>query len=132
MGIATGGTRSLIILLILSTFIPASIISTSANASLVESRMIDKNGETLTTRKINELKVKRVLENKLVKAKLTGAGLTAEEVTRKMDRMTDEEIHQLASLSDRMPAGGNAVGFVLGVLAITVLVLVILYLAKRV
>lgn len=132
MRIATDCIRFVIMILILSTFVPASIISTSANASLVESSMVGEDGKILTPREIDELKVKRVLENKLVKAKLTGSGLTAGEVAYKMDKMTDREIHQLASLSDKIPAGGNAVGFVVGVLAITILVLVILYLAKKV
>jgi len=123
----------LVIALILGTFTPASVISTSARASFVKSRMVSENGDQVTSREIDELKVKRALENKLVKEKLKNSGLTSREVEKKMEKMNDQEIHQIALLSDKLPTGGDgAVGFVVGVLVITILVLVILYLAKRV
>ena len=47
--------------------------------------------------------------------------------------MSDQEIHQIASLSEKIPAGGDGgIGVVIGVLVIVALVLVILYLYKRV
>ena len=119
--------------IILSTFTPVSIITTSASASFVKSKMVSDKGDNVSSREIDEIKVKRVLENKLVREKLKSSGMTSQEVTRKMEKMNDQEIHQIASLSDKIPSGGDgAVGFVVGVLVITVLVLVIIYLAKRV
>jgi hypothetical protein len=68
----------------------------------------------------------------LTKLKLNH-GLTKEQVLEKMDRMSDEEVHQIASLSDRVPSGGDSgLGIIIGVLVIVALVLVILYLYKRV
>jgi hypothetical protein len=47
--------------------------------------------------------------------------------------MSDEHIHKLATLSDRLPAGGDgAVGLLIGILVVVVLVLLILYLVQRV
>lgn len=121
-----------VMVLIMVTFLPASLISTSANASISRSRMVTENGETLNSRKIDEIRIKKALEHRLVKERLADSGLSDEDVMKKMEKMTDEEIHQLASLSEKLPAGGNVAGFLVGVLAITVLVLAILYLAKRV
>lgn len=121
-----------VMVLIMVTFLPVSVISTSVNASISQSRMFTENGETLNSRKIDEIRIKKALEHKLVKERLSDSGLSDEDVIRKMEKMTDEEIHQLASLSEKLPAGGNVAGFLVGVLAITVLVLAILYLAKRV
>jgi len=125
--------RYFIIGIILSTFIPCSLITGSANASFKDSQYITVDGKTLSARDIDEIKVRRSLENKLVAEKLMGHGLTKEQVVEKMDKMSDEEVHQLASLSDRIPSGGDSgVGLVIAVLVIIALVLVILYLYKRV
>ena len=123
----------LIIIIVLSAFIPVSVISNSANAAFKGSQYITESGSTVSARDIDEIKVRRSLENKLVAEKLMGHGLTKEQVVEKMDKMSDEEVHQLASLSDRIPSGGDSgVGLVIAVLVIIALVLVILYLYKRV
>lgn len=125
--------KLLVIALIIFTFTPVSLVSTSANASMVQSSMVTEDGETLTPREIDEIKVKRALEHKLVKERLHNSGLSKQQVVEKMDKMSDEEVHQIASLSEKVPAGGNgAVGAVVGVLVIIILVLLIIYLIDRV
>jgi len=125
--------KFLIITLVLSTFIPVSMFSTSARASFQRSQMVTKDGKPLSSREIDEIKVKRVLEQKLVGERLKESGLSKEEVVNKMDKMSDQEVHQIAALSDKVPAGGNgAVGAVVGVLVIIVLILFIIYLLDRV
>lgn len=122
-----------VIAVVISTFLPASLVYTPAQAALVHSQMVTEDGAVLSPRDIDEIKVKRALENKLVQQRLESTGLTKVEVLEKMERMSDEEVHQIASLSDKVPSGGDsAVGFVAGVLVIVILVLVILYLVKRV
>ena len=60
-------------------------------------------------------------------------GLTKEEVSLKINEMSDEQIHQIASLSDRIPAGGDGgLAIVISLLIIAALVLLIIYLYKRV
>lgn len=76
-------------------------------------------------------KVQLALENELVRAKLTAYGLTADEVDRKLDQMTDEQIHLLAQASDDILAGGDGVGFVIGVLLVILLVVLIVKLLDR-
>lgn len=125
--------RLLIIGIILSTFTPVSLIINSAKASFKDSEYITNDGKKISSRKIDEIKVRRALENKLVAEKLKSYGLTKEQVIDKMDKMGDEEIHQLASLSDKIPAGGDSgLGIVIAILVIVALVLGILYLYKRV
>lgn len=125
--------RLLIIGIILSTFTPVSLIINSAKASFKDSEYITNDGEKISSREIDEIKVRRTLENKLVAEKLKSYGLTKEQVVDKMDKMSDEEIHQLASLSDKIPAGGDSgAGFVIAVLLAIALILAIIYLWKRV
>ena len=125
--------RFLIIVVILSSFIPVSSITSSANAAFKGSQFITESGKTVSSRDIDEIKVRRSLENKLVAEKLMSHGLSKDQVIEKMDKMSDEEVHQLASMSDRIPSGGDSgAGLVIAVLVIIALVLLILYLYKRV
>ena len=122
-----------IIFLIIFTFTPVALIHSTAKAAMVDSQMIDTGEQASTLREINELKVRRALENKIVAEKLKSHGLTAEEVSEKIDTMTDDQVHQIASLTDRIPAGGDSgVGIVIAILVIVALVLLIVYLWKRV
>lgn len=122
-----------IILLILITFIPVSMFHSAAGAVMVDSQMITPGENASTLRGINELKIKRALENKIVAAKLKSHGLTKEQVSEKLGGMSDEQVHQIASLTDHIPAGGNgALGIVIALLVIAALTLLIVYLFKRV
>lgn len=122
-----------ILILILMTFTPVSLISASVKAATADSQMIAPRKNASTLREIDELKVRRALENKIVAGQLMSHGLTKEEVSTKLNRMSDEQVHQMASLADRIPAGGDAVlGVVIAVLVVFALVLLIIFLYKRV
>ena len=123
----------IVIWVVVATFISASTFSISSHAAVLESEMITNSSVGLSKREYEETKVKKALENKIVSQKLMQHGLSTKEAKEKIKHMTDDEVHQLASLSDRMPAGGDGgVGLVVGILVIAALVLLIIYLAKRV
>lgn len=71
-------------------------------------------------------KIQLALENELVRAKLKAYGLTSDEITQKLQGMTDGQINLLAQASDDILAGGGAIGLVIGVLLIILLVVLIL------
>jgi hypothetical protein len=76
-------------------------------------------------------KIQVALENELVRAKLSAYGLTADEVTQKLDQMTGEQIHLLAQASDDLLAGGNGVGLAIGILVVILLVVLIIKLMDK-
>jgi len=76
-------------------------------------------------------KIKLALENKIVQEKLRAYGLTPDEIKSKISGMTEEQVHLLAHASDSVLAGGDGVGFVIGVLVIIILVIVILKLLNK-
>jgi len=120
-------------ILVLITFTPVSLISAGAKAATVESQMISPEQNASTKREIDEIKVRRALENKIVAEKLMSHGLTKEEVSQKLNQMSDEQVHQMASLADRLPAGGDSgLAIVITVLVVVALVLLIIYLYKRI
>ena len=76
-------------------------------------------------------KIQILLENEIVRAKLSAYGLTADEVNRKLDQMNDNQIHLLAQASDDLLAGGSGVGLVIGLLVIVFLVVLIMKLMNK-
>jgi hypothetical protein len=73
-------------------------------------------------------KIQRALETKIVKSKLEAYGLTPDEITAKLQGMTDEQIHMFAQASNDILAGGDGLGVVIAILLIILIVIVILQL----
>lgn len=117
-------------ILVLMTFTPVALISSSVKAATVDSQMVYHDKNQPTPREMDELKVRRALENKLVAGSLMSHGLSSDEVSAKLSSMSDEQVHQMASLADKIPAGGA--GIVVALLVILVLVLLIILLFERV
>jgi hypothetical protein len=86
------------VIVILASFIPVSLISRSAECAVADSEMILPSGK-VPARKVDTEKIRSMLENKIVADRLKSLRLSKEEVMAKMDKMSDEQIHQLASLS---------------------------------
>lgn len=109
-----------------------TFLSTSPSfASMVESIPSEKHINIQDQRQVEIEKVQRALENKLVQEKLKAYGLTDEQVKEKLSQMSDQQIHMLAQASDKILAGGDGVGFVIGVLVIVILVIIILKLLNK-
>ena len=76
-------------------------------------------------------KIQLALENKIVQEKLRANVLAPEEVRSKLDSMTPAQVHLLARASDDVLAGGDGIGFVIGVLVVIILIIVILKLLNK-
>ena len=101
-----------------------------AMAGLVDSNLSD--GSYVYQVRQNEIeKIQTALENQVVIDKLSTYGLNPDEIKSKLDQMSDDQIHMLAQASDDVLAGGDAVGFVIGVLLIVLLVIVIMKLLNK-
>jgi hypothetical protein len=69
--------------------------------------------------------VHSVLAREEVRAALSKHGLDSDQVHARVDNLTDYEVIHLADNIDRLPAGGDALGVILGVALIVFLVLLI-------
>lgn len=106
------------------------IMSFPAVAGLVPS--VPSSKEMMGANREAEIhKVQKALEMKVVAEKLHAYGLSASEVKNKLESMSDEQIHMLAQASDRLLAGGDGLGLVIGVLIIIILVIIILKLMDK-
>lgn len=114
--------------LVLLAFSVLSLMPANSRASLVESRL--SNGEILSQRNIEMNKVRQALETEVVAQRLADFGLSQEEVAAKLPTLSDEQLHQLAGLSDSLAEGG-VLGAVIAVLLIVLLVVVILKLVDK-
>lgn len=68
------------------------------------------------------------LESKLLRAKLKSMGLDEAQTQARLSKLSDQEIHQLASRIDAVHPGG----LVVELLVVVVLVLLVLFLIQRV
>ncbi len=70
-------------------------------------------------------KVKLFMERQDVVQQIQAWGVNPDEAQARVDTMTDEEISLLAAKIDQLPAGGDALGFILAVAVIIFVVLII-------
>lgn len=72
--------------------------------------------------------VSKALESKALRGRLASMGLDEKEIDSRLKNLSDQEVHQLATKLEAVRPGG----LIEAVLVIVVLVLLILYLVKRV
>jgi hypothetical protein len=71
--------------------------------------------------------IQKTLESAVLKQRLMDYGLSSEEVTARINKLSDEQIHQFASRLDSLQAGADdGVDAVVFVLLVTLLVVLIL------
>ncbi|MBX3021914.1 MAG: PA2779 family protein [Bdellovibrionales bacterium] len=75
-----------------------------------------------------QAKVQEILSRTEVRSELLKRGVSVEEVNSRMASLSDSELRQLAGQMDAAMYGGDVVG----ILVVVLLVLLIIYLAKRI
>jgi len=77
-------------------------------------------------------KVQSFLENKIVIQKLVDYGVSPEEAKAKVEAMSAQDLHRLASLTDRAAAGtDDGLGLLIGLAILIILIIVILKLMHK-
>lgn len=77
-------------------------------------------------------KVQSFLENKIVVQKLVDYGVSTEEAKAKVEAMSAQELHRLASLTDRAAAGTDSgIGILIGLAILVILIIVIFKLMNK-
>jgi hypothetical protein len=75
-------------------------------------------------------KIQMAFESKILQQKLMDYGLSPEETMARVNTLSDEQIHQLATHTDSLQAGGDGGGTIIGLLIIAILVVVLIYLIQ--
>ena len=77
-------------------------------------------------------KVQSFLENKIVVQNLVDYGVSPEEARAKVESMSAQDLHRLASLTDRAAAGADdGIGLLIGLVILILLVIVIIKLMNK-
>jgi hypothetical protein len=119
-----------VVALILAMYMGVFMTS-PAIAGMVGSVFSPNVSSTDAVKAVELQKIQKALENKMVVEKLKAFGLTETEISAKVNNLSDKDIHTLAQASDRILAGGDGVGFVIGVLIVVILVIIILKLLNK-
>src|SRR5512140_364374 len=100
---------------------------------VAEPGVIASSIEDAASRVADMAKVPSFLENKVVVQKLVDYGVSPAEAMAKVKAMSAQDLHRLASLTDRTAAGtdGGVLWFLIGVAVLVILVLVILKLMNK-
>jgi len=99
---------------------------------VAEAGVIASSIEDAGSRVEDMAKVQAFLENKVVVQKLVDYGVTPAEAMAKVEAMGAQDLHRLASLTDRAAAGtSDALGFLIGLAILVILIIVILKLMNK-
>ena len=73
--------------------------------------------------------VQRLIESKMVRERLEKLGFTADEIKSRLERLSDQQLHELAQDLDNIKvAGDDGLGIVIALLVIAILVVLLLHL----
>ena len=81
-----------------------------------------------TDRDYDIAKIQTVIETKMIKDRLEKLGFSNEEVRSRLDRFSDQQVHQLALQLDDIKVGGDGLGVIIALLIIAILVVVLIQL----
>jgi hypothetical protein len=73
-------------------------------------------------------KLQTVLESKVVRQRLHDIGLTPEEINNRLSRLSDDQLHELATHVDAILPAGDGLGIVIALLVIAILAVILIYL----
>jgi hypothetical protein len=76
-------------------------------------------------------KVQKVLEDKMLRERLRALGLTEEEISARLEQLSDQEVHALATRLDTVTAGGSTVEVIIVILLVAILVVLVLQLSGK-
>jgi len=99
---------------------------------VAEAGVIASHLSEAQTRSEDLAKVQLFLENKIVVQKLVDYGVSPEEAKSKVEAMSAQDLHRLASLTDRAAEGTDgATGFLIGLAILIILIILILKMMNK-
>src|SRR3990172_4521487 len=96
----------------LASYLIAALLAVSALAGPAEAMLLPASPDATQTtpafdRAADLAKIQKTLETKELQQRLLDYGLTPEEAAARIDKLSDEQVHQLAANLDSVQAGGD-------------------------
>ncbi|HSA78956.1 MAG TPA: PA2779 family protein, partial [Nitrospirota bacterium] len=82
--------------------------------------------QTPGNRAVDMARIQVVLESKVVRQKLMDLGLSSEEAMARINKLSDEQVHQFASRLDSLQAGGVGGSGLIIVLLLVIIILLLI------
>lgn len=119
----------------LAVYLAIALVIFSSFAGMAEAMFLPQASEEtasspLFDRTADLQKIRLALETKQISQRLMDYGLTPDEAMARLNNLSDEQVHQLATNLDSLQAGGDVVGAVVGLLIIALLVVLLIYLIE--
>jgi hypothetical protein len=121
--IKSGELRKVLFTLIAAMFV-IGLIPNTGTAAVIPAGEADQGA----ARAQNEAKIQAMLERKEIAARLSDYGLTSQEVSGRLNELSDQQVAEIAGQVDKINAGGDAVGLLISLALLILLVLLILHL----
>jgi hypothetical protein len=100
-------------------------ITPKVDAGLVPSEIISL-AQSQYDRASDLEKIQKTIETKAISERLKQLGFTSEEISKRLNQLSDTQIHQIALKLDTIKVGGDALGVIIALLVIAILVVVLL------
>ena len=88
--------------------------------------MFIPSGQTGPARQADMITIQKALESTVVKQRLMDYGLSSDEAMARINRLSDEQIHQFAAKLDSLQAGAHGVDGLIFLLLVAIVVVVVL------
>ncbi len=75
-------------------------------------------------------RVEAALESKVVRQKLVDYGLSPDEAMRRVNALSDRQLHELAAHTDSVQAGGDGLGLFFGLVIVGLLAVLLIFLVQ--
>jgi len=76
-------------------------------------------------------RVQKVLEGNMVRERLKALGFTEQEISARLDQLSDQEVHALATQLDTVTVGGSTAEVIIVILLVAILVVLVLQLSGK-
>jgi hypothetical protein len=86
------------------------------------------SAEPIPNRAADMLRIQSVLEVKMIKQRLEDFGLTMDEINARLSKLSDAQVHEMATNLDALIPGGDGLGIIIALLVIAILVVILIYL----
>ncbi|MBI3596816.1 MAG: PA2779 family protein [Nitrospirae bacterium] len=121
--------RPLIVWLLVVTTFSITFETRETSAAFLPSAASMDLGTLGPDRESSIKRIQAVLESRLIVQRLADFGLTRAEITSRLDQLSDQQVHGIATQLDALQPGGDALGTVVVLLVIAILVVVLLQLS---
>ncbi|HET6465792.1 MAG TPA: PA2779 family protein [Nitrospiria bacterium] len=120
--------RLLIVWVLIVATISISFEARESSAALLPSMAAMDLGTLGPDREGSMKRIQSILESRLIVQRLADFGLTPAEITSRLNQLSDQQVHEIATQLDALQPGGDALGTVVVLLVIAILVVVLLQL----